>query len=113
MALALGGRPAEGPILKRMQEQTQTFLNMIDKRLGEVPYFAGDELSAADIMIVYSLTTNRGFRPVDFTDHKNILTYLQRIVQRDGYRRAREKGDPNTPPLVDAQVERFKFGPLR
>ncbi|KAL9052013.1 MAG: hypothetical protein Q9162_005678 [Coniocarpon cinnabarinum] len=111
--MASGGKPPDSPILQMFQARQETFRQMLDQRLGEVPYLAGDELTAADIMMVYSLSTNRGYSPNDLTPYKHILEYLQRVSQREGYKRARAKGDPETPPLTAPVVERFKFGALK
>jgi glutathione S-transferase len=67
---------------------------LVEKRLGEVPYFAGDDLTAADIMIVFTLTTMRAFVPRDLSGSPNTLAYLQRIAARPAYQRAMAKGDP-------------------
>ncbi len=66
-----------------------------ENRLKTAPYFAGDALTAADIMMVFSLTTMRYFLPVDFASYPNIRAYLQRIATHEGYRRAMRKGDPD------------------
>ena len=68
-------------------------LNMTDKRLGEVDYLAGKEFTAADIMIFFSLTTMRTFVSFEVAPYPNVLSYLRRIGQRKGYRRAMQKGD--------------------
>ncbi|KAI1155523.1 glutathione S-transferase [Nemania diffusa] len=81
-------------VLKRFQAKFSAMLTLMNDRLGEVPWLAGDELSAADIMIVTCLTTMRCFNPYDLGDYKNILAYLARVSARDGYRRSRQKGDP-------------------
>ncbi|MBV9529089.1 glutathione S-transferase family protein [Sphingomonas sp.] len=65
-----------------------------DERLGETPYFAGTEFSAADIMMVFPLTTMRAFAPVDLAPYPNIRAYLGRIGQRPAFRRAMAKADP-------------------
>lgn len=111
--LAFGEQEAQGTISNVMKTRHQVYLDMLDERLGQAPYLAGDELTAADIMTVYALTTNRGFRPIDLTGRNNILAYLQRIAQRDGYKRAREKGDPQDAPLISAKVERFPYGSIQ
>jgi glutathione S-transferase len=72
----------------------------IEKRLGEVPYFAGAALTTADIMSVFSLTTMRLFRATDLSLYPNILAYLQRIGARPGYQRAMAKADPDLVPLL-------------
>ena len=110
MDVALDGKEPEHPILKLFRGRHEVYIEMLEERLGQAKYLAGGELSAADIMTIYSLTTNRGFRSVDLTGRNNILAYLQRVAQRDGYKRAREKGDAETPPLINAKVERFQYG---
>jgi len=74
----------------------------LEKRLGAVPYLAGPEFTAADIMSVFSLTTMRVFKPFDLSGYPNILAYLQRIGARPGYRRAMEKAEPGFAPLLGA-----------
>lgn len=63
-------------------------------RLGEVEFLAGSEFTAADIMIVFTLTTMRYFMPLDLSPYPNILAYLARVGSREAYRRAMQKGDP-------------------
>jgi glutathione S-transferase len=65
-----------------------------------VAYLAGHEFTTADIMTVFSLTTMRLFLPFDLAPYPGILAYLQRIAQRDAYRRAMQKGDPGMAPLL-------------
>ena len=67
---------------------------LLEKRLGESPYLAGDEFTAADIMMGFGLTTMRAFVPRDISGSPNILAYLQRIAARPAYQRAMAKGDP-------------------
>jgi glutathione S-transferase len=76
--------------------------SMMEKRLGEVPYLAGPELTAADIMMVFSLTTMRLFKPYDLSPWPNILTYLRRIGARAAYQRAMQKADPQMTPVLGA-----------
>ena len=61
---------------------------------------AGDALTAADIMIVFSLTTMRIFFPLDLAPYSHIRTYLGRIGEREAYQRAMHKGDPDLVPLL-------------
>ncbi len=74
---------------------------MIEKHLGEVQWFAGSELTAADIMMVFNLTTMRAFVPQDLAPFPNIRAYLKRVGERPAYRRAMAKGDPTMRPLLD------------
>jgi glutathione S-transferase len=70
---------------------------LLDRRLGEHPYLAGDAFSAADIMNVFPLTTLRLFAPRDLSVYPNIQAYLQRIAGRPAYQRAMAKADPGLP----------------
>ena len=91
--------------MQAAQERLGLVFSTVEKRLGEAPYFAGAELTAADIMSVFSLTTMRLFRAMDLTPYPNILAYLQRIGARDGYRRAMAKAEPGWTPMLGATVE--------
>ena len=73
---------------------------MSEERLGKVPYFAGNEFSAADIMMVFPLTTMRAFSGRSLGALPNLRAYLQRIGERPGYQRAMKKGDPEMNPKL-------------
>jgi glutathione S-transferase len=73
---------------------------LVEQRLGEADYFAGPDLTAADIMFVFALTTMRAFVPRDLSGSPNILAYLQRIGARPAYQRAMAKGDPGMTPML-------------
>ena len=67
---------------------------LIEKRLGKVSYFAGSKFTAADIIMLFPLTTMRVFAPRDLAPYPNIRAYLARIGARDAYQRAMRKADP-------------------
>lgn len=92
--------PTGHPMLAAVQDRLDKVLHHMDTRLGSVPYLAGQELSAADIMSIFSLTTMRLFQPVDLGPYPHIRAYLQRIGERPAYRRAMSKGDPDLTPLL-------------
>ncbi len=75
-------------------------LDFVETRLGAVAYLAGDTFSAADIMMVFTLTTMRYFQPFDLAPFPNILAYLQRNAARHAYQDAMRKGDPGMPLLL-------------
>jgi glutathione S-transferase len=91
---------ADHPVQASVRGRLDRVLALVEARLGEAPYLAGSEFTAADIMSVFSLTTMRLFQPVDLTPYPNIRTYLQRIGDRPAYRRAMAKGDPDLTPLL-------------
>lgn len=92
--------PADNAMLKAMQARLALALGHADRRLAEVDYLAGRELTTADIMSVFSFTTMRLFYPYDLEPYPAILRYLQRIGARPAYRRAMAKGDPGMTPLL-------------
>jgi len=86
--------PQDNPVLQATRGRVDRSFDLINARLGEADYLAGNEFTSADIMIGFSLTTMRYFMPYDLARCPNIVRYLARIAQRPAYRRAMEKGDP-------------------
>lgn len=97
------------PLTAMIRARLYNHLNMINTRLGEAQYLAGPNLTAADIMTVFSLTTMRGFYPYSLGEYPNILRYLGEIAQRPAYVRAFQKAEPGMKPLIDADIEPFDF----
>lgn len=88
-------------------------LALIDERLRQHTWLAGEDFTAADIMIVFTLTTMRTFFGYELTRYEGILGYLQRVVKREGYQKARAKGDPDLELMVGPEkplafVEKLK-----
>lgn len=100
MSLSRVNLPPDNATLKWVNERRDLVLGLVEKRLGQTSYLAGNTFSAADIVTVFSLTTMRLFLPLDLSPYPNILAYLQRIGARDGYRRAMQKGDPDMQPML-------------
>ena len=88
--------------LQAAKERFIRVFSTLEQRLAEVPYLAGPELTAADIMTVFSLTTMRRFKPYDLSPWPNILVYLQRIGARPAYQRAMHRADPDLTPVLGA-----------
>jgi glutathione S-transferase len=85
---------ADNPMLVATKARVDRSFDLVDARVRDSAYLAGDEFTSADIMIGFSLTTMRYFLPYDFGRHPNIRNYLGRIAARPAYQRAMEKGDP-------------------
>lgn len=92
--------PADNPVRLSQQGRLTKAWQAVEDRLGQSPFLGGPDLTAADIMAVFSLTTMRAFMPVDLAPYPAIRAYLQRIGTRDAYRRAMQKGDPGMAPLL-------------
>lgn len=93
VAMRTGGPEAAAA----MGQRSAASWAMAEERLGMVPYLAGEGLSAADIMLVFALSTMRLFSPRDLAPYPHIRAYLQRIGERPAYRAAMAKADPGLP----------------
>jgi glutathione S-transferase len=87
--LGLLGRPARAPILKMFGHH----LDWLETELSERAWFAGDEFTAADIMMSFPLEvarTRAGLGP----ERPNLIDWLERIHARPAYAAALQKGGP-------------------
>jgi glutathione S-transferase len=91
-AQRLGAAPASG--------RSDIGFAMIEQRLGEAKWFAGNEFTVADIMMVFPLTRARAVSGRDLSDSPNVLAYLQRVGARPGFQSAMAKAEPDHPPLL-------------
>ena len=69
-------------------------LGMVEARLGEAEWLAGDEFTIADIMVVYPLSRAQEVSGRDMSAYPNILAYLERIRARPAHRAAMAKAEP-------------------
>lgn len=100
MMVSRANLAVDHPVLVSVQGRLDKVMALVEARLGEATYFAGDEFTAADIMSVFSFTTMRLFQPMDLAPYPNVRAYLQRIGERPAYRRAMAKGDPDLVPML-------------
>jgi len=94
--VGLRDEPAAQPLRARADRAYA----MVEARLGQARWFAGPDFTAADIMMLFPLTTMRVFVPRDLSAHPNTLAYLARVGQRPAFQRAAAKGDPDLVPLL-------------
>jgi glutathione S-transferase len=92
--------PQDNPLMSIFRERSARAFALIERRLRDSAYFAGADFTAADIMMLFPLTTMRGFTRRDFAAQPAIQAYLQRIGERPGYRRAISQGDPGMTPML-------------
>lgn len=89
---------ASGPVADTFREvanrREDQYYRYLDRRLGESTFLGGPELTCADIMVVYRLTSGLQFgaRPID--DLPNVVSYVQRIEARPAYRKAMQIAGP-------------------
>lgn len=97
IALVLSRIPeaADSPVRKRVLARLQQMLSFVDAELGDGPWFAGREFTAADVMMTFPFTTMRRFLDYELAPYANILAYLERIGARPAYRRAMALAGPD------------------
>jgi glutathione S-transferase len=76
------------PAMARARTVTHHHLQLIDAHLAASDYFAGDALTAADIMMVFAFTTLKQWMPIDLSAHDHLNAYLARIAARPAYVKA-------------------------
>ena len=84
----------DNPMLVATKGRIDRAFDLVDARVRDAEYLAGDIFTTADIMMGFSLTTMRYFQPYDLSRCPNVVKYLGRVSARAAYRRAMEKGDP-------------------
>jgi glutathione S-transferase len=96
IALVLSRIPAanESPAGARVAARVKQMLSFVDGELGSGPYFAGEEFTAADIMMTFPFTTMRRFLDYDLAPFLNIVAYLKRVEARPAYRKAMTLAGP-------------------
>jgi glutathione S-transferase len=84
-----GARTAEQMFLGR--------LTLVDRRLAEAPYMAGDAFTAADISIAYAVELAGRLGLADRISAP-VRAYLERLTAREGYQRTLVRSPPVTLP---------------
>jgi len=87
-------------VLSALRSRGDRGFALIESTLGQRDYLAGSSFTAADLMMMFPLTTMRAFVPRDLGPYPNIRAYLQRVGARPAYRRAMAKGDPAMTPVL-------------
>lgn len=94
-------------VVQTFKGKFDNFLKLVDDRVAKSTWLAGEEFTAADVMSVFTLTTMRTFYPFDLSPYSNILAYLQRVVKRPAYLKAREKGDPGLELMIGGPPPKY------
>jgi glutathione S-transferase len=96
IALVLSRVPEadQSPVKARITERMKQMLAFVDDSLAGQRYFAGEEFTAADVMMAFPFTTMRRFLDYDLSPYANIAAYLERIEARPAYRKAMALAGP-------------------
>jgi glutathione S-transferase len=87
--LGMLGKPAKGTI----QKMLGAHLDWLESELGTRDWFAGDEFTAADIMMSFPLEASRARGGLD-ESRPNLTDWLERIHARPAYGAALARGGP-------------------
>jgi glutathione S-transferase len=85
--------PLGWPARRYVDGQIELHLDYLEKELDNKPWFAGDEFSAADVMLSFPLEAATARGGLNAT-RPNLLTFLARIHARPAYQRALSRGGP-------------------
>lgn len=94
MVIAAAGLPADHQLTTMYKQKLSKYFELLDEHVGKNTWLAGEEFTAADVMIIFTLTTMRTFAGGDLSEYKNVLEYVKRCTDRPAYKAAREKADP-------------------
>ena len=94
LLLVLGRIPLFGKrALKRIRPMVDVHLDYVEAELASRPWFAGDEMTAADIMMSFPLEAARSRAGLD-SSRPATIAWLARVHARPAYRTALKKGGP-------------------
>lgn len=79
---------------KRIQPMIDTHLDFIEAELAQRPWFAGDEISAADVMMSFPLEAARARAGLDNGARPATIAWIDKVHARPAYRTALAKGGP-------------------
>jgi len=92
--LVLGRVPLMGKAAqKRIQPMIDVHLDYVESELAQRPWFAGDDMTAADVMMSFPLEAARSRAGLDDTRPATIA-WLAKVHARPAYRTALNKGGP-------------------
>ncbi|HET7033905.1 MAG TPA: glutathione S-transferase [Casimicrobiaceae bacterium] len=96
IALTLSRVPeaSASPLGTRVQARIKLLLGFVDAELAKVPYFAGADFTAADVMMTFPVTTMRRFLDYEIAPYANIVAYVKRIEVRPAYKKAMALAGP-------------------
>lgn len=94
LKLAISRVPVMGKIaVKRIQPMIDVHLDYVEAELGGRAWFAGNDISAADVMMSFPLEAARSRAGLD-DSRPAIMAWLAKIHARPAYREALTKGGP-------------------
>lgn len=78
---------------RRIQPMIDVHLDYVERTLAARPWFAGDEMTAADVMMSFPIEAARSRAGLDAT-RPHAIAWLEKIHARPAYQRALKAGGP-------------------
>ena len=98
LSLFLGGMipgiDQTSPWVARTKARTTGMLKFLDGELSARPYFASQEFTAADLMMMFPFFIAKNVLQLDFSPYPHITGYLDRIARRPAYQKAMAIANP-------------------
>ncbi|MET0250438.1 MAG: glutathione S-transferase family protein [Sphingobium sp.] len=91
LMMAMGG----GPMSAFGKDRLLRYLDALEQHLGDGQEWLAGPFTIADIMIAFPLSTGRLFGPLDLSPYPAIRAYVNRLLARPAYQRAKAKADPD------------------
>jgi glutathione S-transferase len=92
--LVLSRVPVMGKVaMKRIQPMIDVHLDYVESELAQRPWFAGDEMTAADVMMSFPIEAARSRAGLD-ASRPATIAWLAKIHARPAYQAALAKGGP-------------------
>ena len=94
LKLVLSRIPLMGkPAIKRVQPMIDVHLDYVEQQLSQRPWFAGDTMTAADVMMSFPLEAARSRGGLD-ESRPATMAWLEKVHARPAYQSALAKGGP-------------------
>ncbi len=94
LKLVLGKIPIMGRFaIKRIQPMIDVHLDYVESVLRQQPWFAGNDMTAADVMMSFPIEAARARAGLD-QRRPHTIAWLDKVQARPAYRRALERGGP-------------------
>jgi glutathione S-transferase len=82
------------PMAAWTRENTNNLLRFMAEEIGERPYWAGEEFTAADIMVMFVLRFLQDWAGFDLSPYPSFAAYRARIEARPAYQKAMAIANP-------------------
>ncbi|PWN36583.1 glutathione S-transferase [Meira miltonrushii] len=94
--MRLTGGQIEHETLKNLANRLYLGYEMLEKRLKNRKFVAGEKFTIADLLLFFPISTMRNFIPIpkSLDNYPNVKDYIQRLGDRDAYKRTVQKADP-------------------